>query len=299
MKLLTYFLSASISLTTFADEITIHFIKSPKGLNWSNPQKLLLSTIRNELVKTNGVRHPIGHMAVEVKCLSLGIHYFTGMTNKNSNDFTQLVFKKKYGMGVLYHVYDGKLEDSDNLKQDLEQQYQGQRSSFFTAEVSPETCQRVHRYVTEYRQLGLGNYYSGLNARPRYQEGAGCSAYAASFGEIAGFLDPQIEEQWMQLIRVPKKFIGGPITGKRVSFFKILTAFRAKWAKENEDHILTHFYDPEKGYHWAKEQYWFARVGGDVAGFPSIPEKRGNSLGVRVDFSSIPTPQDNFWLKRP
>jgi hypothetical protein len=281
-----------------ADEITLHFMPSPASINWSNPQTLLLSTLKSSFTITKSKQHAIGHVFVELKCDSTGLHHFSGMTSKGLGPTLNVLFKK-YGMAALFIVNKGKHESSSSVKKHIKKHNRVGRSSFFTVEVAPESCARAYAYYKEFDALGYGKMYSGLNLRPRYREGAGCSAYGASYLDINNVLLPEIEAAWMTDVRVPLKYIGYPLRDEGVSIFKILTAFNSRWAKANEPHMKLHFYDPDKMHDWTMDTYHQANAGLKRYGHQFFPEERGKSKGVRIDLSSVDTPLDSFWLKRP
>lgn len=285
-------------INAFADEITLHFIPAPKPINWSSPNSLLISTLINTFTKTKSRQNSIGHVNVELKCDSINLHHFTGMTSKGSETTMNVLFKK-YGMAALFVVNKGQHEVSDVVEKNIEKHNSVGRSSFFTVEVAPESCARAYEYYKEFDALGYGKLYSGLNLRPRYREGSGCSAYGASYLDINNLLIPEIEAAWMTDILVPLKYIGKPLTNNKVGFFKILTDFNSRWAKISEPHMKLHFYDPDKMDEWARNAYEAASHGQKVAGFKMIAETRGESHGVRVDLTSIDTPTTSFWLSRP
>jgi hypothetical protein len=283
---------------SIADEITIHFMPAPVEINWSNPHALLVSTIMSGLTITKSKQHAIGHVSVELKCDSMNLHHFSGMTSKNA-DPTLNVLIRNYGMAALFVVNKGKHETSKDVKKYVSKHHRVGRSSFFTVEVQPESCARAYAYYKEFDELGYGKMYSGLNLRPRYREGAGCSAYGASYLDINNVLIPEIEAEWMTSVLVPMKYVGKPMTDKKISVFKILKAVNARWAKPHEPHIPLHFYDPDKMHDWALQAYKRASLGEMVAGYKMHPEKRGKSFGVRVDMTHVDTPTDSFWKVRP
>jgi hypothetical protein len=272
------------------NSITLHLIPSPKGINWRKPQALAVTAIKNQIARSpGGKRHAIGHVYVELTCGNQ--HLFTGMTSQNDTEEREALFKKGYGLGILFKDYAGKLENSDDVEKDLQPMHAVGRSSFVRFLISDSTCSRLQTYLTEFRANGYDQVYAGLNGRPLERQGSGCSAFGASFLELAGLQTPEFEDEWMTYHIVPRKFVGGPQTNRRVSILKILFAFSAQWSTSIGDNFPLHFWDPEKMDDWTREAYL------DLNGhssrqfnWPAARALIGKSPGVVFDATHVPTP---------
>ena len=284
-------------LTThaLADSVSFHLFRSPLGINWSTPWNMTVSTLRNSLANTHGKRaFFISHVFVEVNCDSTGEHIYRGQTSTDDSNERELIFKKKYGMGVMFHTYKGKFEKDQSILNDMAPYEGDSRRGTFSALIKPQTCQRMLRYVQEYEDRGYGNLYSGLQADPLKGEGAGCSAFAISFLRIAGLEEPFLNE-WKNIIDVPKRFIGGPLTGKNVNILKILTRPAAKWSNK-EDHIHLEAWNPEKMLDWVNKTHERVLNGGVLEGYGVTIDQVRDSREVTVDLTERATPTGSFWL---
>jgi len=279
-----------------ASVLTLHLIPSPKGIHWTKPQALAISAIRNEIARSPaGKRHPIGHVSVELSCGDQ--HLYTAMTSQNDSEERRALLHG-YGLGVLFKDYAGRLETSKEVSADLKAMNRVGRSSFVRFFISDATCARLMTYLREYHANGYDRIYAGLNGRPLRRQGSGCSAFGASFVELAGLMTPEFETQWMQTRIAPKRFVGGPLTHRRVSVLKILFAFRAPWATDPEQGFLLHFWDPEKMDHWARQAYRDLRAARAQGAshparafpWPAVAVSLGKSPGVAFDATHVPTP---------
>ncbi|MBA2403709.1 MAG: hypothetical protein H0V66_02975, partial [Bdellovibrionales bacterium] len=108
--LLVWFISSSV----LADSVSLHLFRSPLGINWSTPWQMTVSTLKNSLANTHGKRaFAISHVFVEINCESTGEHIFRGQTSVDDSGERELLFKKKYGMGVMFHTYKGQYETDE------------------------------------------------------------------------------------------------------------------------------------------------------------------------------------------
>jgi hypothetical protein len=278
-----------------ADSVSLHIFRSPLGINWANPWKMTVSTLRNSLANTQGKRaFSISHVFVEVNCNSTGEHIYRGQTSIDNSGERELIFKKGYGMGVMFHTYQGKYETDEKILADMAPYEGSARRGTFTALINPTTCQRMLRYEREYVERGYGLLYSGLQADPLKGEGAGCSAFAVSFMRVGGLMEAFTKE-WQNIIDVPKRFVGGPLTGKKVSILKLLTHPRAPWSNK-EPHIHLEAWNPEEMLRWVNKTHDFVLNGGVMEGYGVIIDSIKDSRHVTVDLSDRATPTGPIWL---
>lgn len=241
-----------LSFLSHADEMRLHIIKSPLGIDWKSPWRLVNSTLHNQLVFFKQKRvYSISHVFIELKCDSLGKHIYRGMTSESNSEERELIFKQKYGLGTMFHFFKGQLEKEDTILKDLAPYEGARRKAELAIKVSSRACERMLLYAQDYEDLGFGKMYSGLQADPLKGEGAGCSAFVVSFMRVAGLMD-EFTQDWKQVIDVPKRFIGGPMTGNKVSLFKLLSRPRARWSRL-EPHVHLEAWDPELMHAWVKK----------------------------------------------
>ena len=287
--LLAFLFSMPQSLA--ADHVTLHLIPAPVRTDWTSPRTLASSALRSQLAPVRGgARHAIGHLFVEVECR--GRFLMTGSTSIGSQDRDR-VLSQAYGLGVLFETQPGKLEETPEVEKDLKGLNRTGRSSFLEFLISPETCDRLIRYLEEYRERGYDRIYGHLNSLPLKGESGGCTAFGMSFLELAGLQDAEFEKTWMQHLIVPKRLIGGPSTGERVPFARLLTDLESRW-----DSDLSHggrkidFWDPEKMVIWTRIALHDLKRGSPrVFPWPAFPSRRGRSEGIVFDAHLIPTPQ--------
>jgi hypothetical protein len=283
------------SLSTSADTLSLHLFRSPKGINWKSPFSMTYSTLKNSLVDFKDKREfGISHVFVEVKCDSTGEHIYRGQTSIANSNERELIFKKKYGMGVMFHTYQGVLEKEDVILRDMapyETSFRRARAAF---KISPSTCQRMLQYAREYEERKYYEMYSGLQADPLKGEGSGCSAFAVSFLRVGGILG-NFSHEWKQIIDVPKRFIGGPLTGNKVNILKIISSPFAKWS-DREPHIHLEAWDPEQMHRWVYKIFTQVQGGLYNGDYSAEIENQGDAKSVELDVSHLPTPTGSFWL---
>jgi hypothetical protein len=272
-------------------EMLFYFYPSP-GIDWSTPSLMARNATIHSALKR---RRAIGHVSVRLECPEVrsilgnadGIE-FTGMTQSQSNEAVPLILARGYGLGILYHTFLGRLESRSDLEAELSGRLQSGKLSFLRIQISPSVCERLSTYLKEYREGDYGKGY-GLYLRPLHREGAGCSAFAASFLEVGGLLSPEITEAWSRTIRIPEKILGGP--GRPfVSLLKVLNT--GSWARKDEPHRELFFWDPDLMHEWALETYAeeASRPGGMYR-----PEKQFDARGLFWDASRIEAPRGPIW----
>lgn len=297
MKYLLIFFSSIFSLSLFAsNHLTVYFIRSPLGINWSSPRALAQSTLKNQLAVMAGRKHSIGHIYAEYNCEKFNLHKYFGMTSSGTTQEREMVLKKHYGLGASIADFDGHLEQTDEIISDLNKLYKIGQVSFFKIKISDQACLRMNEYMNIWQQEEIWKIYGGLHARPLYKEGSGCSAFGASFLEISGLLFDEFIDSWTRQIYIPYKLIGGPRTGKEVKLTKLLVT-KTKWANNSQDGFYVDFFDPDKMYSWANNLY--KKIGQNQYDAPYFVStlRRGKSKGVYFDLSHIATPEGPIFKK--
>jgi hypothetical protein len=276
--------------STRANDFTLHFIPSPKGVNWSKPQSLAFSVLKNQIAHVSGGdRHEIGHVYEELRCGDQ--HHYLGVTSVGNSEERELMFKQGYGLGILFHTFRGQFDDEAEEAADIAALQAVGRSNFVRFLISDAACARMSEYLKEYQFNHYEESYEGLNARPLNGNGSGCSAFATSFLEVSGLQIPEFEDQWMSHYVVPWKFIGGPLTGRKVSILKLIFAFSAHWETDPAKGYPTQFWDPEKMFWWTKQLYADIETG-TTRTFPWDMKTTisGQSQGVEFDARNVVTP---------
>lgn len=247
-KLLSIILFFSFNLKAATNHhLTLYFIPSPIGIDWSTPANLAWSALKNKISLQSRF---MGHVFIEVQCDSQ--RDMAGMTSSKFDYIKQVVFEGR-GLGVLYHSFEGKIEDPKDIEKEIQELAEdGKRLNFAKFLLNPGQCQRALTYMKEYREKNLGKYY-GLVNRPLYGEGSGCSAYGASFLEVTGLLDDEIKKAWSNSVRIPVEFAGPPLRNEKVNILSLM--FNAgRWALEKEPHHLLSFWSPDQMYQWVVQK---------------------------------------------
>lgn len=263
-----------------SNEMTLYFIPSPYGLNWDTPASITRTTIRNEITLKD--RH-IGHVAIELNCED-GTHLITGMTGDVSVA-KGLLLREGLGLGMLFYSFKGSIETTEKLKPEIEEKTQEGRISFLQFKIKNSTCKRLIQYAKEFTEKGYQVNY-GLPHRPRHGEGSGCSAFGASFIELAGLMEEEFKNAWTRNLRVPEKYIGKPISDKTIPITSLLLPLsNTRWAEENEPHKKIFFWSPDDMHEWVMK-----KIKNENATKDYTVSKKNNAYGLIYDRTNIETP---------
>jgi hypothetical protein len=275
-----------LSMKAFAStpsELSLYFIPSPYGIDWSTPSTLAMTAAKN---KFSFKSHFMGHVWVEIKCENK--EELTGMVAAKPDYLYQILIERR-GLGVLYHSFEGRLEDKKDIEIEKSELFKEGRINFVKFILSKNQCERAFNYATEYRKLNVGRHY-GLANRPRWGEGAGCSAFGASFVDVLNILDHEMKQSWSQTVNIPLELAGPPVKEETVSLLKILTHAKS-WAKDNEPHKSLTFWDPDLMFKWVNKKVAQKQIGYSI-------EKIENAHGIIFDKSHFPTPEEPIWQQR-
>ena len=272
------------------DQLVLFNVPSPAGINWNTPHTLLKSVVQNH---NSGMSHEIGHVFVGVFCSDAGMSgpadVLTGMTTA-SDDTEDLLRHQGYGLGILFHNFEGRLNTLEEAQQDLQIGIQTGRLSYLAFDISKQTCERLVDYEMEYRQRGYDRNY-GLPNRPLYGEGAGCSAFGVSFLEVAGIEPSIFAGLWSRTLLAPFGLVGGPMTGHFVPIRRFFLNPSLRWAAPTEFHYPISFWEPDLMHSYvlrvARREY--------TTPFPAEIQTWGNAYGIRMNALSVPTPEGDFF----
>jgi hypothetical protein len=254
-------------------------------MDWSSPGALALSGLKNRLSFQSRF---MGHVFVEFKCRDK--KYLTGMVGKNFDYLNQILIKQR-GLGVLFHSFEGRMEEAVDVEREIHELSQtGERLNFVRFLLNVGQCERVESYYTEYKDKNVGRYY-GLANRPRYGEGAGCSAFGASFVEVAGQMDFNLKESWSHSVNIPLKLAGPPVTDQGVNLFEVMIG-GGSWASEQEAHQKLFFWDPDKMFNWVKKRISLSAVEKQFK-----VERLNGAQGIVFDRSFLPPAAGPIWLQ--
>lgn len=228
--------------------LTIYFIPSPLRLDWSTPTKLARSILLNKLTFK---KRFMGHVNIELKYK--GEHYLTGMAASKLNA-PELLLKDNIGLGVIFHIFKGRLEDKEDLVPELTSYLKigNKAMNFIEYEISDDAAERIKEYLTQFKEKKLDSYY-GLFNSPLHGEGAGCSAFGASVLEVVSLLTDEHKKEWTRCFKVPHSLAGAPLTNNKISFFNLLFK-NYTWAKDGEKSTEIFFFDPDLMHAWVEKK---------------------------------------------
>jgi hypothetical protein len=267
--------------------LTLYFIPSPRGFDWSTPTKLARAVVKN---KISSERRFMGHVNIELEYTNENgekVHILTGMVAEKLNA-VPLLLKEKIGLGVIFHSFPGKLENKNDLEPELKMRAQkGNKAlNFVKFKINLETAKRIEKYFADYAEANIGRYYGLVNS-PLHGEGSGCSAFGASFLKVAGILDEEYKKHWTHCIRVPHHLAGAPIHQNKVSFLGLVLG-NHRWAREEEDHHELFFWDPDRMHAWVEQK--ISEFHHELSTYQLTTKE--NSTGIIFDVTHKEAPQE-------
>ncbi len=301
--LLFAFCTHLVNAEPAVNEFIMYAFPPAVPLDWSTPLRLAYGAgIKGRLVFEHGKnKHTIGHCFMELKGAD-GERELTGSTTAaDAPSDADFITKHGYGLGVLFAPMKGALDSSEKLDGELLDRYQTGKVTFVRFVINQEAYDRMKQYIDEYREKGYDSIYNGTN-EPRKGKGAGCSAFAMSFLDVCGYIDPYFEKNWIRRVKMPKHLVGGPITGNKVSLARLLT--KARWAKDGEEFIPLEMWDPQLMYEWVQKvvriaNKLYAKEGNydklTILGKKIRFIKRGKAIGLHVDIRDLAPALDPIW----
>lgn len=273
--------------------LNFYFFPSPHGTDWSSPATLALSALKNRFSFLPRPLHSLGHVNIEGVNSAGERQFLTGMITEDTAGQLRLVLREDYGLGILFHSFLGKLEHPDEVEAQFEPRFKTDKISLLSLKVSDATVKRAVDYLNAYvDECGYHSY--GLVNRPLHLEGAGCSAFAASFLEVTGLDHDEFRKHWAQTVRIHDQHLGGGHSKEgliKVPFLKLIREAK-RWAHEHEPHRKLFFWDPDLMHTWL-ERVWREIQGGREI-FPGQAQraykigKSGKAKAVEIDFTGAP-----------
>ena len=269
--------------------LTIYSIPAPRSYHWNSPGKLVFSYLSNFITRTprGSKRHLIGHMMVELKDSTR--HVIAGVSAGKKARMTRKVVFQGHGLGILFEKINGVMEETAVNLPDIQQRSATGEIAFLQFRVNQPVFDRLWKYYTEYKERGYHHFYNGLN-NPLKGEGAGCSAFAFSFLEVAGLSDMvppeicRIERPVQPDLVMNNRYDHGP-----VSLIRLL--FSGKWASiQDTNALLYRTYEPTWLYRWIKAYQPEMPVSGLVQ-----KTQQMKAPGILIDCSNRPVPEGPIW----
>ena len=244
-----YLLLNVLLLSAFAvngQTLTLYSFPPQHKYKWHSPHSLLVSTIRNYYAKSkNHPRRILGHMVIELKKDSST--YLTGMASDEITDLKSSIKKDKIGLGVLFKLVNGHLEESSQVQNELNLRTESSKAAFIRFNISDSAYNYLLAYIDSFKIRGYDKLYNGLNI-PRAGKGCGCTAFGISLLELINALVPEYRDNWAVQVKIPQKLIGGSQQQKKVSLWRIFFTF--KWAKAKQPYRQFTLYEPYLIYKW-------------------------------------------------
>lgn len=298
MNLVLLVLLTLFSSTVSADELTLMFIKSPE-INWNSPRSLANSTVAS-MTKSYG----LGHVNVKIKCEYREV--YTGIYNRFTDETKGAVLKKGQGLGVLFNLFEGTLQQPKFIAPSFEKLAKDHRTNFITFKISSSTCERLLEYHDQYQELmklrqsqpRLKNQltneaqqiFYGFPAISRMGEGGGCSGFAISFLEVAGIKEEWMLNEWSQEVLVPMMSVGKPMRDANVSFTSMILSSPKRWATAHEPHFPLFFWDPDLMY---------KSLDSKIKSGEFETRLEFKTKGIVIDRSRVPTPLEPIFFNDP
>ncbi len=289
LQLLMILLCINVLPVLKAQTLTIYTIPSPHEMRWESPGKLVFSYLRNFLTRSSygKYRHPIGHMMVHLKDSTREV--IAGVSAVHHSGMTRKVLFNGYGLGILFEKIKGKLDETTVNLPDIQQRSARGEIAFLKFSVNQAAFELLWSYYSAYKEKGLYKIYNGQN-HPIAGEGAGCSAFAFSFLDVAGLQD-MIPFEICGIDRaVPFSLIFHPgDAGTKVSLFRLL--FSRKWAA-GKDPQAFHYrtYEPTWLYEWIRDSHSFIPLTGKVQ-----QSWINRAPGILIDCRDLPVPAGPIW----
>ncbi len=271
--------------------LTLYFYPSPYGIDWSSPKSLTKTAILNQF---NRIGRSIGHVHIELK--SPEHHIITGMTQKSKTEERKLLFIDQIGYGILLHSFQGAIEETHNIIPEIERRKKIGKFSFLKFEITKHHFERAYLYLEEYKKYEFFNQY-GLANRPRFGEGAGCTAFAASFLEVTGLMLDEFKSHWTNTVKIPHHLAGGKFhkENKKVPLWKLLFHDEySSWAEDHEPHHFIYFWDPDRMHQWCVHT-WNHESKHNSGKYKLIQEGKAKGLILNASHHSIP--DEPLWKK--
>lgn len=290
---------ASSATSLAEDSLTVWMIRSP-GLDWSSPRSLTTSMLKHELRS-----HALGHVVVEIQCDDQ--HTYAGIANRWSDEMRIDVLIHGAGLGVLFGLFEGELQDPTEIPSELQKMASNGRVDYISFLISHDNCERAFVYAEQYRELQATRQaaprigkkdqhttpaqqiYYGFPAQARLGEGAGCSGYAVSFLEVLGLKEQFMLDRWTLNKLVPQDTIGMPLFQGPVSILQMLEHSPEQWAEANEPNVPFFAWDPDLMFDDVQKQMQD----------PNLVTVRDGISGITLDRSTAPVPTEPIFLNDP
>lgn len=227
-----------------AGSLTLHFYpRQDKPIDYTSPASALLSFSKDDR---------LGHTMVDITCERPSGAKFVLLTGQTGSENDREYLEAGWGFKVLDMPFEGGyLQTEGAVKGRLEELAKKGKSSFFKVLVNGDQCERMAKFYEGYTKAEAQKHF-GVQLRPRYFEGGGCTNFGVTFVEVAGLLTDEHRERWRQKLDIPNTLIGDPPNGKKVSLASVFTRF--SWARSNEASTRAVFWEPNLVHQWVVDK---------------------------------------------
>ncbi|RYH06612.1 hypothetical protein EU800_23235 [Tropicimonas sp. IMCC6043] len=261
--------------------MTAFFVPAEPNLDWSSPQGLTTTALRNYLLAVaNPYLHPIGHSVVSLHCPRSQRErtIWAAVTGgSNRGDLERLLFDG-LGAGILLMEFDGRLQEGDEAKEVVSRRVWNGKARWIRAEISDEACVRAISY---YRFFKTNRVYRRFRAdyRPLNGNGSGCAGFVLSFFEVIGVSFDY--KDFSREIRIPLNLFS--TSSRRVSVWSLMLSSRAReWSRAGEESVMLSIIDPSEVYKWIGNHSDFTKGENFLSGI--------EKSGVNIDARDVPLP---------
>jgi hypothetical protein len=285
------------------NRLTIYVIPSKVKYDWTTPHTLYKSYIKNSLrnmfSKTN---YLLGHAFIDLQPDVPGERIMTGMRSVSRKEKKDLVLKQHYGLAILGCGLQGRLETKEELEIKLGKFSKKGRLAFMEFIISDLATARLTDFFNSYK-AGLDSLpskivYGGAFWPRYYGEGAGCSAFAISFLDLAGILKDEFDE-WLVKVDIPMSLIGGPYNGfneVRLGDIRKEKSWANTSASIPQAYEHLEMYDPTLMYEWI---HLIINNNERQEELMGIPVELNKAKGIRIDSRNQHLPEiESIFIKR-
>lgn len=223
-------------------QLTLHFYpRQTSPINYSSPASTALSFANDKRV---------GHTMVEITCSRPSGEKFELLTGQSGGG-DETAIDAGWGLSVLEMSFPGVLQDKSTVQGRLRELSEKGVSSFLRVLVTPAMCERFATFYADYKDAKDYENF-GLQLRPRFHEGGGCTSFGVTFLELAGLMTPALETSWKQTMSVPVSLMGDPTKGRKIKKLDVVTRF--SWARPGEEAKTASFWEPNIIHAWLMAQ---------------------------------------------
>ena len=262
----------------FADELTFYVMPAHQPLDWTTPESVMKSYLKNKITFQN---YPLGHVWTGLKCGDK--EELTGTKATSLDVINQTLMGR--GLGIFYHTFEGQMESLEDVSKELENQESEGSASFLRFQLSDSQCKRAQQYLKEFKDKNVSKNF-GLVHKPRSGEGSNGLSFALSFLDVLNIFDEELRINVLRSVNIPEELIGPPLRDETVSIWDLYSR-RLSWAKDNQKSRILPFWDIDKLYTWINQKINRPR---DLKVLT-----KGKMKGIVFDKSHLPTPPEPLW----